>query len=302
MSFVSRARQDLKKGFPFLAAVQELRWRLRAGQVPIYLDYPVNPQPRYGWGKPAHHLLHELIERRKDKYLGMIKQLEPYEKRLATIPVEAPTAPTAPFWLNGFVMGLDAATLYAFPDLFNSKLYVEVGSGNSTKFVRRSIVENGLDTRIVSIDPHPRAEVDALCDEMIRRPLETVELEVFDQLQQDDILMIDNSHRCFQNSDVTVTFLEVLPRLKPGVLIYIDDIYLPYDYPQEWAGRHYSEQYLLAALLLADGRERYEILFPGFFVSGIDAELRQATADFWQRCGFARLSPVSNGFWMRVGS
>jgi len=61
--------------------------------------------------------------------------------------------------------------------------------------------------------------------------------------------MVDNSHRCFQNSDVTVVFLDVLPRLRSGVIIYIDDVYLPYDYPPEWSMRYYSEQYLLAVVV-----------------------------------------------------
>ncbi|MPZ46679.1 MAG: class I SAM-dependent methyltransferase [Betaproteobacteria bacterium] len=303
MGLIRKAKNALKRTFPFPAAVRELYYRSNAGQSPIYLDYSVNVQPRYGWGKPPHQRLHYLIAKHKDSYLRIIERLRPYEAKLAAIPVDAPADPSAPFWMNRFVMGLDAAALYAFPALFNSRLYVEVGSGNSTKFARRSIIDNNLETRIVSVDPEPRAEIDALCHEVVRRPVETVDPEIFDRLQPGDILMIDNSHRCFQNSDVTITFLEILPRLKPGVLIYIDDIYLPHDYPADWAQRYYSEQYLLAATLLADKGERYEVVFPGFFVSGIDTDLMQAAADFWQRCGFPQFATTrANGFWMRVVS
>ena len=35
------------------------------------------------------------------------------------------------------------------------------------------------------------------------------------------------SHRVFQNSDVTAFFLDVLPRLKPGILVHIHDIFCP---------------------------------------------------------------------------
>ena len=38
---------------------------------------------------------------------------------------------------------------------------LEIGSGNSTKFARRAIRDHRLCTRITSIDPHPRAEIDA---------------------------------------------------------------------------------------------------------------------------------------------
>jgi hypothetical protein len=29
--------------------------------------------------------------------------------------------------------------------------------------------------------------------------------------------------------------------------VHLHDIFLPWDYPEEWRGRYYSEQYLLAA-------------------------------------------------------
>src|SRR5690606_30946570 len=96
-------------------------------------------------------------------------------------------------------------------------------------------------------------EIDMICDNVFREPLEDVGLEIFDALGAGDILYIDNSHRAFMNSDVTVVFLDILPRLKPGVLVQIHDVTLPYDYPEVWIDRHYSEQYLLAAWLLARG-------------------------------------------------
>ena len=54
--------------------------------------------------------------------------------------------------------------------------FLEVGSGNSTKFARRAIEDHGLRTRIVSIDPEPWAEIDGLCDEVLRAPAEEVDL------------------------------------------------------------------------------------------------------------------------------
>ena len=64
------------------------------------------------------------------------------------------------------------------------------------------------------------------------------------------MLFIDSSHRSFTNSDVTAFYLDILPRLKSGVLIHIHDVFLPYDYPPEWSDRFYNEQYLLACVLL----------------------------------------------------
>ena len=109
----------------------------------------------------------------------------------------------------------------------------------------------GFETRIVSIDPQPRAEVDELCDRVLRVPLEAADLSVFDELSDGDVLFFDGSHRTFMNSDATVFFLEVLPRLADGVLVGVHDVFLPYDYPRDFADRYYSEQYLLAAHLIA---------------------------------------------------
>ena len=270
------------------------------GYHPIYLDYPVQASPRYGWGSPPHQRLQYLIGADRESYRTILGELESFAAGLRAIPTSRPRDASVPYWMNGFVQGLDSATLYAFPKLYGSKRYFEIGSGNSTKFVRRSIEDHSLNTRIVSIDPSPRAEVDSLCDEVIREPLEHVSLDIFDRLEENDVLMIDSSHRCFQNSDVTVVFLEVLPRLQPGVLVYIDDIYLPHDYPAGWQGRYYSEQYLLGVLLLADSQQRYEILFPGYFAF-VDSELKDHADRFWQRVGLPDMQRIpSNGFWLRV--
>ena len=91
---------------------------------------------------------------------------------------------------------------------------------------------------------------------------------VFDQLGAGDLLFIDSSHRVLQNSDVTVLFLDVIPRLPPGVLVHVHDISLPYDYGAviEIIDRFYSEQYILAAYLLAEGNH-IQVLLPSLFVS-----------------------------------
>jgi hypothetical protein len=143
--------------------------------------------------------------------------------------------------------------------------YLEVGSGFSTLFARRAIEDFGLRTRIVSVDPHPRAEVDSCCDEVVRAPLEQADLSVFDRLQDGDVVLMDGSHVALMNSDATVFFLEVLPRLAAGVLVGVDDVFLPWDYPPPWTGRVYGEQYLLAAFLLG-GAEGWSIRFPGWWL------------------------------------
>jgi len=283
----------------FLSGLPHHVDRMNRGGHPIYLDYPVSPSSRYGWGRPLHRGLTALLERNRPRYAGLIDGLTECAAGLCTIPVRRRSA-AAPFWQNGYLQDLDAAMVYAFPKMFGSRRYVEIGSGNSTKFVRQSATDHTLDLSIVSIDPSPRSEVDAICDAVERVGLEEASLDVFQSLEANDILFVDGSHRCFQNSDVTVVFLEILPFLAPGVIVYFDDIFLPADYPPEWKRRHYSEQYLLAVLLLADQERRYEVLFPASF-SWVDDSLRSITDHFWTELGvpgFERAPP--NGFWLRV--
>lgn len=288
-----------------------IHWRLPQfthPEYPVVLEYPIRPEPRYGEGKPAHPELAAFLERHVDRYAESLHTLARYAEKLGQI-AEAAHAPTpgAPYWENTFFSALDAIALYGMLGAHQPARYLEVGSGNSTKFARRAQQDLGLSTKILSIDPHPRAEIDALCDGVVRQPLEDVGAVHFDQLEAGDILFIDNSHRVFQNSDVTVFFLEVLPRLKSGVIVHIHDIFLPFDYPRSWVDRHYSEQYLLAAFFLADYR-RIDVLLPNAY-AGVHPVLSKLIRDTWvqplfQRA-FARYKAITGGYlgtsmWLRM--
>jgi hypothetical protein len=100
------------------------------------------------------------------------------------------------------------------------------------------------------------------------------------------------------NSDSTVMFLDVIPRLKPGVLVEIHDITLPCDYPVAWKNRYYAEQYLLAAYLLADGN-RFDIALPSAFVSD-DAEMKEILSPLWAAPAMKNVEKFGCSFWFRM--
>ncbi|WP_293680415.1 class I SAM-dependent methyltransferase [uncultured Phenylobacterium sp.] len=260
------------------------------------VDYPYNAAIRYGAGRPPHPELAALIGEGRGRYEAFMQDLAPLHAYFSEIPMRGVnTGP--PFWLNSWYPPLDAMALTLMLRRHEPRLFVEIGSGASTKFARRAVAAHGLRTRLVSIDPQPRAEVDRLCDQVIRKPLEQVDPAVFGALAAGDILFLDSSHRAFQNSDVTVFFLEILPRLKPGVLVHIHDIYLPDDYISGHVFRQWNEQYLLAVALLF-GDKSFEILFPAWFV-GQDPALRaQAQAQVFHG-PLAGLDPYGAAFWMR---
>lgn len=262
----------------------------------ISLDYEVRPEPRWGHGKPVHPQLQYIIARNAHAYADLLQRFGTYADDLLKIPLDAPDA-TSPAWHNTYMTGLDAVALYCMLALGNPARYLEVGSGHSTRFARRAIADHKLRTTITSIDPEPRAEIDALCDRVVRTPLERADPAPFDELESGDIVFFDGSHRSFANSDATVALIEVFPRLKPGVLVEVHDVTLPWDYPSVFCDAYYSEQYLLAAYLLADG-PTFEIVLPNFFVT-LTPELHHILDPVWDR--FAWSATATNGlsFWMR---
>ena len=81
--------------------------------------------------------------------------------------------------------------------------------------------------KITSLDPRPRQDINRICDIVIRRSFESWDLALFDQLALETYLSLRVPHRAFPNSDVVVYFLEVMPRLKPGVIVHLHDIFVP---------------------------------------------------------------------------
>lgn len=243
------------------------RWikLLWPGYQKLILEYKVEFKPRKSC--PPHLL--ELVEKSSGSFEIWINKIVSYKDVFLQFKTaDKESNENEPAWNNNFLPGLDIAALYTFIAELKPKRYIEVGSGNSTKVARRSIKDNGLNCRIISIDPFPRASIDHLADTVMRKAFEELDNYklITEEMEAGDILFIDNSHRCLPNSDVTVFFMEILPVLKKGVYVHVHDIYLPYDYPQDMCDRFYSEQYLLATALMANP-ERYKILFPAFYVS-----------------------------------
>ena len=265
----------------------------------VLLDYPVTPSQRWN-DSNLHQELYSIINRNRTNYINRLKSFLAFTENFVKIPQRQSTAscPSEPSWINSWMPALDGVALYGLVAMKQPKHFLEVGSGNSTKFARKAITDHRLNTKIISIDPHPRAEIDMLCDQVVREPLEAISLDIFDRLESGDILYVDNSHRVFMNSDATVIFLDVIPKLKPGVLVEIHDVFLPYDYPQAYIGRHYSEQYLLAAYLLDKG-QRFDIFLPNTFITR-DNELRTILMPLWQRAEMQNVETHGCSFWIQM--
>ena len=261
----------------------------------IALDYATSARNEPRW-RP-HGQLAQVIAERDDAYAAALATIGSYGEEFRRIPLHA-QSPRGPSWINDWQPGLDSGALYSFLRSRSPALYLEIGSGASTKFARRAIEDGGLSTRVVSIDPYPRAEVDEICDRVVRLPLEAVDPSLFDELAPGDVVFFDGSHRVFMNSDATVFLLELLPRLPSGVLVGVHDVYLPWDYPADIADRYYSEQYLLAAYLLA-GKPPFQIALPAWYVS--QSETHRAAVDaIWDHQALREVARHGTAFWAQT--
>ena len=265
----------------------------------LFSEYKIDFKPRYGHGKPAHPMLFEIINSNRNNYKLFLDKALSYKETIWLIKdTKIETNATKPTWNNGFLPGLDVVGIYTMLSEFKPQKYIEIGSGNSTKVAYKAKIEQKLNTEIISIDPMPRAEMDSLANKIIREPFENIDFDILEQLNENDILFVDNSHRILPNSDSMVFYLEILPKLKKGVIVHIHDIYLPYDYPQVMCDRFYTEQYGLAMYLLANPT-KFETLLPNYFISE-DKELAKHISPMWDNENMKNVEKHGGSFWLKI--
>ena len=271
----------------------------KVDRVEIEDYYSHNMCRRYGGIEPRHARLESILAAQSGEYEKLVKEFTSFMEQFKTIPLTASstTSPKEPVWNNGFFPAFDAISLFGLISTLKPRTYFEIGSGHSTRIAAKAKALNSPSTRIVSIDPFPRAEIDELCDEVVRKPLEECDLSAFDELRDNDILFFDGSHRVLQNSDTEVFFFDILPRLKRNVYIHLHDIFWPFDYPDEWAKRMYSEQYVLGALLLY-GRESFEIILPNVYISWCTGMLEHFQ-ELWGDPGLQGIGKEGSSFWLK---
>ena len=166
--------------------------------------------------------------------------------------------PPAPRWTQDWFPRLDAAAAYSMVRRFRPARIVEVGSGHSTRFLARAASDGATGTRILAIDPAPRATLAGLGIELLKMRVQDAGDAPFARLAGGDFLVIDSSHKMAPGSDVELLVEKILPALPAGVYVHFHDIFLPGDYPPAWAWRRYSEQAAVSGLLAGGG---YAIVF-----------------------------------------
>ena len=161
------------------------------------------------------------------------------------------------YYENIFFSYSDAIFLFCMIRKYKPQRIVEVGSGFSSALMldtNNIFFENSI--KCTFIEPYPDRLNSLLRSnekiDLIESIVQNVDMNLFEQLREDDILFIDSSHICKTGSDVNFIIFEVLPRLAKGVKIHFHDIFYPFEYPKKWAiedQRSWNESYLLRAFL-----------------------------------------------------
>jgi hypothetical protein len=211
------------------------------------------------------------IDFHPEEQLAMLEQLGREFGSECDWPLAAPADPTQ-FYLknNSFSYGC-ASALHTLTRHFKPRHFIEVGSGNSSRVISKALAMNRDDDPVyvpeyIVVDPYPNEMVLSQLASVTRiskEKVECVDPKLFEILEENDILFVDSGHTVRTGSDVNFIILDILPRLRPGVIIHFHDINLPYDYQKVYFTNpqfrmFWTEAYLLQAFLAFN--QNFEIL------------------------------------------
>jgi hypothetical protein len=194
---------------------------------------------------------------------------------------------------NGYYPTPDAEIYAAMISSAKPDRIIEVGSGYSTVIARATVEHIGLNCDIHIIDPQPRRNIENIADHIEYKLVERSSLADI-KFSENTLLFIDSSHVCRSEGDLPFLYCRILPMLPSGVLVHIHDIFLPFDYPDNYFERFYTEEYLLHVLLAHS--TKFEVVLATHYLTREYREAMQAVfgpgvgedplffgASFWMR-------------------
>ena len=196
------------------------------------------------------------IDLRETEQLELLESFVPYYE---TMPFKPHKSEGLRYHFeNGAYSYSDAICLHCMIRHAKPKRIVEIGSGYSscvTLDTNEVFFKDSIE--LTFIEPYPDLLLSLLEESdknkvrIIPHRLQTVGLELFGELEANDIVFVDSTHVSKIDSDVTRIFFDILPALSPGVYVHFHDAFFPFEYPKEWIfeGRAWNELYLLRAFL-----------------------------------------------------
>jgi len=263
---------------------------------PVHFYQPIpDPQslPETLWKQPSELIG---IDMNDAMHLDLLRNCFPrFRDEYQHFPTK-PTGKENRFYLGNHLFDdTDALVAYCMVRHFQPRLIIEVGSGFSSLVLGDAAARNDS-SGLICVEPFPREFLRKGFPglrSLIEKKVQEIDLNFFSQLESGDILFIDSSHTVKIGGDVNYLFLEVLPRLKPGVIVHVHDIFLPFEYRRDWVldeFRFWTEQYLLQAFLMFN--PEFEVLMANSYLNHYHQENLKAA--------FPDLSSWGGGsFWMR---
>ena len=201
---------------------------------------------------------------------------------------ETPSEGLRYHFANGWFQHADGLILYGLLRHLRPQRVIEIGSGFSSALMidTNELFLDGR-ARFTFIDPHPERLLGVLHErdrgrlEIVSKPAQQVDVELFGELGPGDILFVDSSHVCRVGSDVNKIFFEILPRLKVGVIIHLHDIFHPFEYPKDWVymGRFFTEAYLARAFLMYN--HAFQVVLSNSFLHKFHLEQVKSSMPLW---------------------
>ncbi len=233
---------------------------VRVGVFPIRDDYY---EPRFDYTELDRPLgaPRELpgIDWNVDEQLRLLEEFR-YGDELGALPRESDG--TGELYVdNPFFGPGDIGYWYNLLRATKPRRIIEIGSGYSTLVARRALTRNVAEDERhrcdhLCIEPHPSPIVRRLAANgevrLLEQRVERVGHAAFEELAAGDVLFIDSSHMIRPQGDVLFEYLQLLPTLRPGVIVHVHDIFSPRDYLERWlrdSGVFWNEQYLLESFL-----------------------------------------------------
>ncbi len=198
----------------------------------------------------------EFGDEEMEAFFGHLRLLVP----LATFP-DTETCGYRYFYRNDFFGAGDAIILSCMIRHFRPKRIVEVGSGFSSAVILDTIGSSDYSgvTECTFIEPNPERLHSLISDSdrerttIVEHGVQLVPMDLFENLESGDILFFDTTHVAKTGSDVNFDILEILPRIRSGVIVHFHDVFDRFEYPMHWIidqNRSWNELYMLRAFLM----------------------------------------------------
>jgi hypothetical protein len=168
---------------------------------------------------------------------------------------------------NTWFVSVDAELYYSMIRSYRPNLIIEIGSGHSTHFGMDAVNVNQTG-RMISIDPAPRIKLPKGVAH-IQAKVQEVDVDVFTELREGDILFIDSSHT---TEEALYHCEQILPNIHSGVIIHHHDFYWPYRAYHEDDPITYGEPDVVLRFY-SDNRESFEVIACASYVRYKNLEL-----------------------------